>query len=71
MALYDFYCDNCKKVYEFNVPMTAEKPKVCEVCGQPIRRVWGSTPIIWGDAGFTQFGKTHNEAGERKVERKD
>lgn len=55
LALYNFYCENCKKEYEQLVKMSQEYTKCC-VCGKIMKRTHCDLPsppkLIAGCGGY-------------------
>ena len=53
MKFFDVECPKCGK-FEIKADETGECPRVCPICGRELKRVFGSTPVIYKAAGFTK-----------------
>ena len=58
MATYEYTCDN-NHVYVDERPMKEDDKVVntpCEICEQPLKRIWDSSPTIFKGRGFYSTG---------------
>lgn len=52
MPTYQYECLECKHAFEVFQSMSDEPVKICEKCGQSVRKVYNSTGIIFKGSGF-------------------
>lgn len=79
MPLYEYYCDECKKVYEIEQRITEDPIPVCPTCGSAkFRRRISATSFVlkgsgWYKTDYTDYGKKAKEEkkDESKIDKKD
>jgi len=54
MTLYEAKCEQCG-IVEISKPMEAPFPAVCNVCGHPIERLFGTHRVIYNAPGFDGY----------------
>jgi len=48
--IYEYYCNRCESRFEISKPMSeASAPADCPSCGNPVRRIFSSLAVVWGD----------------------
>lgn len=52
MPLYDYRCDDCRKVTEIRHGFNETNTAACPACGGTLKRVFNAAPIVFKGSGF-------------------
>ena len=53
MPVYEYVCTACDAVEEHLLPLGADGPDACAVCGEPLRRKFSRVAVRYEGWGFT------------------
>ncbi len=82
MPVYEYYCEECKKIYEIGQRISEEPIRICPHCGSgKFKRIISATSFVlkgsgWYKTDYTDYGKRKKEEeksskSEAKVDKND